>query len=214
MNIIQREPWEQVALVLDRIVTNLEKSCSPMRDTESPLSLCFESTVVPTTSLYDYIARLHSYSECSDSCYTIAFIYIDRILQRNPNFTLNRRKIHRLVLAALIVAIKYNDDTYAKNSLYGRLGGVTMPEMNLLEISFLILLQFKVRIRPQCFYMCSQELIFQCQKVDEEAAVSQAKMVDCAELCGNMVKPILSTSTIRTIHSMNDMVNIYDMVNS
>ena len=161
---------------------------------------------VPPYTLYDYLARWHTFSQCSDSCYIMAFIYIDRIMKRHPNLVLNKKTIHRLVLGTLVVAIKFHDDLLAKNTIYARLGGVTASELNLLVISILLLLQFKVNIRPQVYYSCLGELSLQCQRIDEEEALAQEEMIDCVDSCGKLQKSVLSTSTIRTIHSMNDML--------
>ncbi len=55
----------------------------------------FHSRKLPKISLLDYMCRIHKYTSCSSSCYLIALIYIDRVVQRNPQFALNRHNAHR-----------------------------------------------------------------------------------------------------------------------
>ena len=159
--------WQEFAHILERVVANIELNSPPSSNQPNPLSLCFECISAPSINLYDYIGRIHEYANCSDSCFALAFIYIDRILHGNPNFMLNVRKIHRLVLTAVVVAIKYLDDAYASNLSYAKLGGVSLDELNTLEIAFLSLLKFNVSVDPRKFYQYRQELTLQYQKITE-----------------------------------------------
>ena len=55
----------------------------------------FHSWKVPKITLIDYMMRIHKYVKCSSSCYMVALIYIDRILQRHPKFYLTKYNVHR-----------------------------------------------------------------------------------------------------------------------
>ena len=48
---------------------------------------------------------------------------------------LNPHNIHRLILGCLILAIKYNEDIYFNNEYYAKVGGVSLKEMNTLELT-------------------------------------------------------------------------------
>lgn len=168
MRFCSPQKWTQVAYILDRVCSNLSRRDELIETEEDSLSLHFESTVMPDISIMDYLARIHSSIECSNSCSVLAFLYIDRILQKNPGFDLNAKKIHRLVFTATIVAIKYLDDTYANNRTYSILGGIPIDELNLLEVVFISLLEFDLYVHPEIYYGYDQEIAFQYQKLTEE----------------------------------------------
>ena len=67
---------------------------------------------------------------CSISVFIYSLILIDRAQEYNPLFVVNKRNIHRLLLAANIVSAKYLDDVYYKNSFYANIGGVTVKILN------------------------------------------------------------------------------------
>lgn len=89
---------------------------------------------------------------CSDSCYALAFIYIDRLLQRNADFALSLRSAHRVILAALLLAIKFHDDDYYTNLYYSQVGGIGLQELNGLETEMLGLLRFDLHVTPQIYF--------------------------------------------------------------
>ena len=51
-----------------------------------------------------------------------------------------------MILAALILAIKYNEDDYYSNEYYAKVGGIALKELNELENSILVLLDFLIFI--------------------------------------------------------------------
>ena len=64
----------------------------------------------------------------------------------------------RLYLAALLLAIKFNEDQYYSNEYYSSVGGVTCSEINRLETEMLVLLNFDLIIVPAKFKKYSQAL--------------------------------------------------------
>jgi hypothetical protein len=57
------------------------------------------------------------------------------------------------------MAIKYNEDEYYDNKFYAKVGGVTLKEMNILEISFLKLIDFKLYISEEIFETYFENII-------------------------------------------------------
>ena len=104
-------------------------------------------------SIPAYMERLQYYMRCSQACYVIAFIYIDRLLQKNPTFQVRLSNVHRLLLAAIVVAIKFHDDTYFDNDFYSKVGGVSLLELNLLELKLLSLVAFELHIDPEQYFL-------------------------------------------------------------
>lgn len=73
------------------------------------------------------------YMNCSPSTFIYALILIDRVLEYNPGFVLHSQNVHRILLAANVVAAKYLDDFFYKNSFYANVGGVPLRLLNELE---------------------------------------------------------------------------------
>jgi hypothetical protein len=49
---------------------------------------------------------------------------------------MNNFNIHRLFIASVLIAIKYNEDDYYDNNYYAKVGGISLSEMNKLEFEF------------------------------------------------------------------------------
>ena len=69
-------------------------------------------------------------------------IYIDRLCELN-NFIVNSYNVYKILFSSLIMAIKYNEDEFYDNKFYAKVGGLSLNEMNNLEINYLSLIDFK-----------------------------------------------------------------------
>lgn len=69
----------------------------------------FDRTRAPSLSIGQYLDRIFRYSSCSNSCFIVALIYMDRFLQRTGAF-LTSLNVHRLVITSVMVAAKFMDD--------------------------------------------------------------------------------------------------------
>lgn len=78
----------------------------------------FNSASEPAIPITDFLLRLHKYTHFSAECLIIAVIYIDRYNLSDSTFSLNRLNIHKLVLAAVLLAAKYQDDFYYDNKAF------------------------------------------------------------------------------------------------
>ena len=149
--------WYQIASILEQVIQSFEANHSHSSCYSFPPTH-FDSMQVPGISVKDYLERINNYSECSDSCFVLAFIYIDRILQANPGFVVTKRNIHRLILSAVTLAIKYSDDLYASNATYAKIGGISLEELNLLEAYTLMLLCYNLYVDAELYFQYAQEL--------------------------------------------------------
>lgn len=118
----------------------------------------FHAQRPPTISIQSYLERIVKYSPCSPECYILALIYIDRIIQQNPQFQLNSLNAHRLILTSVLVASKFYDDTFYNNSYYSRVGGISSSELNALELEFLFLINFNLSVSNSTFSTYQEEL--------------------------------------------------------
>ena len=56
-----------------------------------------------------------------------------------------------MLLASILVSIKFNEDDYYENSFYAKVGGIKLQEINNLESTFLNDLEFEIFIKPEIF---------------------------------------------------------------
>lgn len=102
--------------------------------------------------------RIFKYACCSNECFILALIYIDRLIQRN-NFLLTELNVHRVVITAILLAAKFFDDAYYNNAYYSKVGGVLVSEMNGLEVDFLFRINFSLHVKPEVFEKYKAELV-------------------------------------------------------
>ena len=74
---------------------------------------------------------------------TLALCYLET-LQHRYEYVVNSWTLNKLFATALVVASKYSYDCVYSNKYYASLLGLTLPELNNLELSFLALFDFAV----------------------------------------------------------------------
>lgn len=125
----------------------------------------FHSSIIPSISIEDYLRRIVKYSLLDTASLTAAAIYINSLWEKNQ-YVLTYNNIYRLILAAIVISIKFNDDIVYKNSYYGKIGGVSLKEINYLEYQLLSYLNFNLSINLDYFKSYQQSLIHQTN-IDE-----------------------------------------------
>lgn len=66
-------------------------------------------------------------------------------------FVMDSFNIHRLIITAVTVSTKFSSDFFYSNSRYSKVGGISLKEMNYLEVQFLILCDFNLLISIEEF---------------------------------------------------------------
>ncbi|EFA80349.1 Non-receptor tyrosine kinase [Heterostelium album PN500] len=89
---------------------------------------------LPMITIDLYIARILKYSPCSKEY---------RLITKR-NFIVNSYNIHRILITSILVAAKYLDDIFYNNHFYSQVGGVSVKEINVMELDLLKLLSFDV----------------------------------------------------------------------
>ncbi|KAG6423473.1 hypothetical protein SASPL_113869 [Salvia splendens] len=118
----------------------------------------FHGVRSPAIGLDKYVERIYKYTSCSPSCFVVAFVYIDRLLHRYPDSLVVSLNVHRLVVTSVMIASKILDDEHYNNAFYARVGGVSNPELNKLEVELLFLLDFNVTVSSRVFESYCQHL--------------------------------------------------------
>merc|ERR1712232_760017 len=109
----------------------------------------FHSSQPPSLSIQDYITRLQKYFRCSEECFVIALVYIDRITKNNASVSVCDVTIHRLLVIAVVIAAKFHDDKFYDNRYYGKAGGLSLRETNMLGAFMLSELNWRMLVAVQ-----------------------------------------------------------------
>lgn len=137
-----------LASVLEKTVHKNEKFLKRSR-TKDGVTI-FHGSRPPALSIRQYIERIFKYSNCSPSCFVVAYIYMDRFLQGTSSY-LTSLNAHRLLISCVLLAVKFLDDVGFNNAYYAKVGGVSTAEMNKLELKLLFSLNFKLHVTLQTF---------------------------------------------------------------
>ena len=126
----------------------------------------FTNKNIPSISIKDYLLRLQKHSKVNESTIILILIYIDRVCNMN-HFMITYYNIHKLILVAFILAIKYNEDNYYSMNYYSKVGGISITELNNLELEYLIMIRYNLYIQTQLFEKYYNELM-SLKNVDSE----------------------------------------------
>ncbi|KAL9429874.1 hypothetical protein AB3S75_025296 [Citrus x aurantiifolia] len=140
----------------------------------------FHGLTRPSISIQSYLERIFKYANCSPSCFIVAYVYLDRFVQRQPSLPINSFNVHRLLITSVMVAAKFLDDMYYNNAYYAKVGGISTIEMNFLELDFLFGLSFHLNVTPNgfhtyCTYLQREMLLLQPPLNVTESSLSIAR---------------------------------------
>ena len=110
----------------------------------------FSSNTIPNISIKDYLIRILTYSCVEKSTLILALILIDRVTKKS-NFILTYYNIHRVLFTAVLISIKYNEDSYFDNNYYAQIAGVKAHELKILEYNFLEFCDFNVFVKNEIY---------------------------------------------------------------
>lgn len=109
----------------------------------------FQVADEPETGIRDYLFRIRRHLRCSKECLILALVYIDRIVEANHDVVISNFTVHRLLLTAILVASKFQDDNGFSNAHYARVGGFALGDLNDLESHFLQYIGWRLHVKPE-----------------------------------------------------------------
>eukprot|EP01113_Clastostelium_recurvatum_P003933 TRINITY_DN1173_c0_g1_i1.p2 TRINITY_DN1173_c0_g1~~TRINITY_DN1173_c0_g1_i1.p2 ORF type:complete len:327 (-),score=89.47 TRINITY_DN1173_c0_g1_i1:258-1238(-) len=128
-----------LSAILTQMVNHGDKLPTSHREFRSP------NGRKPPISIKSYVARLLQYAPCNRECFLMALVYMDRIIIRR-GFLVNSMNVHRLFLVSVMMASKFCDDQPCDNVYFATVGGVSIEELNEIELSFLALTEFHINV--------------------------------------------------------------------
>ncbi|KAK9765195.1 cyclin-like protein interacting with PHO85 [Basidiobolus ranarum] len=108
----------------------------------------FHARKIPSIDIPDYLARILKYCPCTNDCLIAIMVYIERMsnMADDSTFAIDSYNIHRFIIVAIMISTKFFSDIFYTNTRYSKVGGLTVSELNYLEIEFLKLNRFNVTI--------------------------------------------------------------------
>ncbi len=148
---------KSISQTLTSILETNKKSKNYKETLKSQGKMIFSANLIPGISVEDYLIRIQTYSNIEKSTLIISLILIDRLCQK-ANVTLTYHNIHRIVFSAILVSIKYNEDSYFDNKYYAEIAGVKLKELKLLEYNFISMINFNLFIQDSIYEKYRQYL--------------------------------------------------------
>jgi hypothetical protein len=105
----------------------------------------------------EYAVRLGTFLHCSESTFVVAAVLSHRLFEFNPALFCDR-SVHKIMAACAIISAKFVDDRFFSNNYYAECAGVPLQEMNLLELSLLKMLNFRVFVGEEEFKTMKKHL--------------------------------------------------------
>ncbi|RPB17221.1 cyclin-domain-containing protein [Morchella conica CCBAS932] len=104
----------------------------------------FHSRAPPTISIPDYLSRLALHASLQPSILLSMVYYIDILSTHYSPFVVSSLTVHRFLITAATVASKGLCDSFLTNGFYAKVGGVSLMELNLLELEFLVRVGWRI----------------------------------------------------------------------
>jgi hypothetical protein len=124
---------------------------------------------VPLTPLEKYLERGCRYLNLDVPHLVAMVIYINRfvLINEEHNF-LHQMNIHRLAFMCLFLSHKFLNDDSFDNASAAQVGGISLSQLNGLEVDLLFTLQFKLYISPTEYYSAKKEVVTWARRVEKK----------------------------------------------
>lgn len=108
----------------------------------------FHSRAAPGISVQDYLLRIIKFCNLDKAVLLVLLYFADLFSESYSRFVLSSLTVHRFIITAVAVASKGLCDLFCTNTHYAKVGGITVMELNLLEVEFLTRVSYKI-VPPQ-----------------------------------------------------------------
>lgn len=127
----------------------------------------FQGRRAPSITIYAYLHRFAKYAKCSPVCFVMAQTYLERLSQLDVALVPGPLNVHRLLTVGIMLAAKLMDDRYFNNAYYAKIGGVTLEELNKLELRMMALLDYRLRVNEADISVALRRLTQQASQLPQ-----------------------------------------------
>ena len=149
-NINNLELIKVISDILSTIIEENEKLPNIKQILLNQKKMCFNEKAIPDILIYDYLKRIQEYTFIERNTLILSLIYIDRLCTLGQ-ITLTYYNIHRILFGAILISIKYNEDTFYGNKYYAEIAGVKINELNSIEYNFILLCNYDLFVSDEIF---------------------------------------------------------------
>jgi len=135
---------ELTAENIDRIIAHNDQLPFRIEDVTR-----FHARAAANITVRDYLRRFVQFCALERCCILAILVYMDRLRKSNARAIVSSITVHRIIITAIVVATKTLCDSYYTNDHYAKIGGITMAELNVLELEMLLLLDWRLSITPE-----------------------------------------------------------------
>lgn len=139
-----------IAKTLDSILENNKKKSNYKEIVKKQGKMAFSANLIPGISIEDYLLRIQTYANVEESTLIICLIFIDKLCH-TADVTLTHYNIHRILFIAVLLSIKYNEDSFFDNQYYSEIAGVKVKELKLLEYTFVSMVDFNLFVSDEIY---------------------------------------------------------------
>uniref|UniRef100_A0A060SWN8 ARAD1A06688p n=1 Tax=Blastobotrys adeninivorans TaxID=409370 RepID=A0A060SWN8_BLAAD len=119
----------------------------------------FHSRSVPQISVHDYLVRIVKFCSLEKSILLTMIAFIDLLCTSYQTFNINSLTVHRFMITAAMVGSKGLCDSFCTNTHYAKVGGLSLEELNLLEVEFLSRVDYRIVPRVQLLDQYYQRMV-------------------------------------------------------
>eukprot|EP01063_Lacrimia_lanifica_P036379 TRINITY_DN719_c0_g1_i1.p2 TRINITY_DN719_c0_g1~~TRINITY_DN719_c0_g1_i1.p2 ORF type:complete len:217 (+),score=79.43 TRINITY_DN719_c0_g1_i1:63-713(+) len=156
-----------------------------------------EEDIAQSPPVDRFLYRLCRYGNCSAEVFVQMVVYVLRYLQVTEQ-PLTKQSVHRLLIAAFVVAVKHRDDQTYTNTYYAKVGGVSLQEFNVLERAFILTLDFDFEVSYGAF-SATTRCLEACMYNPAESAASEKRAslpARVRSLCGSVQSSSAAESSL------------------
>lgn len=141
---------KSISKTLVTILENNKKKSNYKEIVKKQGKMPFSANLIPGISIEDYLLRIQTYANIEKSTLIICLIFIDKLCH-TADVTLTHYNIHRILFTAVLLSIKYNEDSFFDNQYYSEIAGVKIKELKLLEYTFISMVDFKLFVSDDIY---------------------------------------------------------------
>ena len=105
---------------------------------------------IPSITLEKYIRHIVKYTQMNISTLILSVIYIDLFCERFK-YVLTLNNIYRLIIIAIYISLKYNEDNFVNTKTYAAIAGVTPDDLKNLEFQMCVALDFSFFVKSDYY---------------------------------------------------------------
>jgi len=195
---IKEERRNKLVQVLSDVLTRLCERNDRFMVNQTAVTR-FQALRAPQIAIKSYLERIVKYSNCSEECFVLALIYIDRLIKVNEKFMLNSLNVHRLMITSVMLGAKFFDDQYYNNAHFGKVGGVSCKEINLLEIEFVFMINFNLYVETDLYETYSKRLESHSQPIDCDCQQQNIQIAETKAVLPDLQRAAKALKANRTI---------------